>query len=75
MSPKIKVFVVYGVSFLVIYMVAYFIIRQFIEEGVWTTMIPIGASIVFAPKPHIESTQSGKNYGLKSIFSKKIIRF
>lgn len=75
MSPKIKVFLVYGVSFLVIYMVVYFIVRQFIAEGVWTTMIPIGASILLAPKPHIENTQSGKNYGLKSIFSKKIIRF
>ena len=75
MSSKVKVFVIYGVSFLAIFLVVRIITVQFIEEGIWTTMIPIAASMIFAPKPHAEKTQSGVNYGLKSIFSKKIMRF
>ena len=75
MSPKVRVFLIYGVSFLAIFLITRFIIAQFIEEGIWLTFFPIAASLIFAPKPHAEKTQSDVNYGLKSIFSKKIIRF
>lgn len=75
MSAKIKVFLIYGISFLGIFLITRFIIIQFMEISMWTTIIPIGASMVLAPKPYIENTQSGKSYGLKSIFSKKIFRF
>jgi hypothetical protein len=75
MNPKIKVFLIYGISFLLIFLLVRFIVLQFMEESIWTTMIPIGASMIFAPKPYIENTQSGKSYGLKSIFSKRIFRF
>lgn len=75
MSPKIKVFLIYGVSFLAIFLIVRFIVVQFMEESIWTTIIPIAASMIFSPKPHAEQTQSGTEYGLKSIFLKKIIRF
>ncbi|ARN78299.1 hypothetical protein BST97_10030 [Nonlabens spongiae] len=75
MSPKVRVFLIYGISFLAIFLIVRFITVQFVEESIWTTIIPIGASMIFSPKPHVEQSQSGKEYGLKSIFSKKIIRF
>jgi len=75
MSPKIKVFVIYGVSFLAIFLIARFIMAQFYEEQtIWLTFIPLAIGMILSPKPHIEETQSGRQYGLKSIFSKKIIR-
>jgi len=75
MSSRVKVFLIYGVSFLAIFLLTRFIVVQFMEISFWTTIIPIAASMIFAPKPHAEQTQSGTEYGLKSIFSKKIIKF
>lgn len=45
------------------------------EQTIWLTIIPLGVGMLLAPKPHIEETQSGRRYGLKSIFSKNIIYF
>jgi hypothetical protein len=75
MSPRIKVFLIYGVSFLGLFLLGRFIVVQFMEESMWTTILPIGVGMILAPKPYIENTQSGRSYGLKSIFSKKIFRF
>ncbi|BAO54775.1 hypothetical protein [Nonlabens marinus] len=73
MSPKIKVFVIYALSFFIVFAVTWLITDYFVaKESIWTTFIPIGAAMILAPKPHIEETQSGRQYGLKSIFSKKI---
>jgi hypothetical protein len=36
-----------------------------------STFIPLGIAMVVAPKPHIEETEQGREYGLKSIFLKK----
>lgn len=41
------------------------------EPGMLTTFIPLGIAMVVAPKPHIEETENGREYGLKSIFFKK----
>lgn len=74
MSPKIKVFLIYGASFFIVFLIAWFITDQLVEEKTFlTTFIPIAASLILAPKPHVEETQSGRQYGLKSIFSKKIV--
>ena len=75
MGNKIKAFLIYGVSFLAIFLILRFALLLFMAKGFWTTFIPIIASAVFAPKPHKEQTENGVNYGLKSVFSKKIIRF
>ena len=75
MSPKIKVFLIYGLSFMVVFLIARFIMVQFYPEpSIWLTFVPLAIGMVLAPKPHIEETRSGRQYGLKSIFSKRIIR-
>ncbi|KQC32306.1 hypothetical protein AAU57_02415 [Nonlabens sp. YIK11] len=74
MSPKIKVFLIYGISFMLVFLITRFILVQFYPEpSMWLTFIPLGVGMVLAPKPHIEETQSGRQYGLKSIFFKRII--
>ena len=76
MSPKIKVFLIYGLSFIAAFLITRFIMEQFYsEQTIWLTIIPLGVGMLLAPKPHIEETQSGRQYGLKSIFSKSIIYF
>ena len=75
MSPKIKVFLIYGLSFFVVFLIVRFLMVQyFTEPTFWTMFVPLGFAIALAPKPHIEETEEGRQYGLKSIFSKKIIR-
>ena len=74
MSPKIKVFLIYGVSFMILFLLARFIMVQlYQEQTIWLTVIPLGIGMILLPKPHIEETQEGRVYGLKSIFFKRII--
>jgi hypothetical protein len=75
MSPKIRVFLIYGVCFTALFLITRFILLQFIEQGVWTTFVPLGIAMVCSPKPHIEETENGREYGLKSIFLKKPFKF
>jgi hypothetical protein len=73
MSPKIKVFLIYGLSFLIVFSIARFIMVQFYPEPtLWLTFIPLAIGMIVAPKPHIEETKEGRVYGLKSLFFKKI---
>lgn len=73
MSPKIKVFLIYGLSFLILFSIARLIMVQFYtEQSLWLTFIPLAFGMILAPKPHIEETEEGRVYGLKSIFFKKI---
>lgn len=46
--------------------------RTFVEPTDWTRFIPIVVAFIFSLKPHIEDAQSGRRYGLKNLFSKKI---
>ena len=74
MIPKIKVFVIYGVSFLAIFLISRFIMVQFYEkQDIWLALVPIVLAAVFSPKPHKEETEDGHEYGLKSVFSKRVI--
>ena len=72
MSPKIKMYLYYSLSFLVIYLITLLIVRTFVEPTNWTRFIPIVVAFIFSLKPHIEDAQSGRRYGLKNLFSKKI---
>lgn len=73
MSPKIKMFLIYALCFLGLFMIVWFIAGVLFEEESWLRKLtPILVSIVAAPKPHVEQHQSGPRYGLKSIFSRKI---
>lgn len=56
-----------------LFMIVWFLAGMLFDEESWMRKLtPILVSIVAAPKPHVEQTQSGSRYGLKSIFSKKI---
>jgi hypothetical protein len=70
-SPKIKAFLIYGVCFTIVFLVSRFFVTQFVEQGFLSTFIPLGIAMIVAPKPHIEETEHGREYGLKSIFLKK----
>ncbi|WP_303687628.1 hypothetical protein [Nonlabens dokdonensis] len=37
-------------------------------------LIPIGFAWLIAPRPHVVQMQSGKEYGLKFLFSKKVYK-
>jgi hypothetical protein len=45
------------------------------EQGMMTMFIPIAIAMIVAPKPHMEETEYGRAYGLKSIFLKKPFKF
>jgi hypothetical protein len=45
------------------------------EQGMMTMFIPIAVAMIISPKPHIEETENGREYGLKSIFLKKPFKF
>jgi hypothetical protein len=75
MSPKIKSFLIYGVSFTALFLISRFIVSQFMEQGMMTMFIPIAVAMIISPKPHIEETENGREYGLKSIFLKKPFKF
>lgn len=75
MSPKAKTYLIYILCFLVVFLVVFFIMRHFTDDLIWTTVVPSVIATIIAPRQYQEKTQSGINYGLKSIFSKKIIRF
>lgn len=73
MSPKIKTYLVYSISFLVLFMGTFFITKAITNKtSVFTTMLPIIVAVVLAPKPHVAQYQSGKRYGLKWIFKKDV---
>lgn len=72
MSPKVKMYVYYSLSFLVLYAIGFFILTSFTTPTTWTRFIPIVLAYIFSFKPYIEETHAGRRYGLKSLFSKKI---
>jgi len=75
MDPKWKMFLIHILAFVAVFFIARFIITYFvIDLTYWTTIIPLGCAWLLAPKPHVEETQSGKQYGLRILFSKKIIK-
>ena len=76
MKAKYKVFLVYFLSLVIVFTILWLIIEAFdIEQTFWKTFVPICVAILVTPKIHIVRTQSGSQYGLKSIFSKKVIKF
>ncbi|MGJ8683910.1 MAG: hypothetical protein ACSHWW_04765 [Nonlabens sp.] len=76
MSAKFKMYIVYGLVFLALFLGLWVIAGYLFEEdSTFRKLTPIVLSIILSPKPHVEDTQSGRQYGLKSIFLKKIVRF
>ncbi len=76
MSAKIKMYLVYGTIFLGLFLGLWFIAGFIFEEDSTLRKLgPMVLSIILSPKPHVEETESGRQYGLKSFFLKKVIRF
>ena len=75
MSSKMKMYVIHIGIFVAVFFMTRFITTQFVvDPTIWTTMIPLGCAWLLAPKPYVEDTQSGKQYGLRVVFSNKIIK-
>lgn len=71
-----KMYLVYAVTFIGLYLLIWFLAGLVLDpDSTMRKLTPIILSIILSPKPHVEETQSGRQYGLKSIFFKKIIRF
>ncbi|GAK92327.1 hypothetical protein JCM19298_2815 [Nonlabens ulvanivorans] len=76
MSAKMKMYLVYGVVFLALFLGLWVLSGYIFEpDSTMRKLTPIVASIILSPKPHVVETQSGRQYGLKSLFSKKIYWF
>lgn len=76
MSAKIKMYVVYGLVFLALFLGLWILAGSIFEEdSTARKLTPIVLSIILSPKPHVEETTAGRQYGLKSIFVKKIVWF
>ncbi len=68
-------YLIHVVSFVAIFLIVRYITTQLVVDPTfWTTIIPIAAGWLLAPKPHVENTQSGPQYGLRIVFSNKIIK-
>lgn len=72
MTPKIKMYLYYSLSFLAFYLITYVIVYNFVAHNDWTNFIPLIVAFILSFKPYMEDTQSGRRYGLKSLFSRKI---
>ncbi|WP_194851539.1 hypothetical protein [Nonlabens antarcticus] len=76
MSLKLKMYLITSLSYLGMFLICWTITSALFtgEYSVWSTFIPVMVAYVLSPKPHVVEAQSGNQYGVKSIFSKKIIR-
>jgi hypothetical protein len=75
MHPRYKMLGIHVILFLAVFLLGRFIMSQFLEEtNLWVTLIPAALSWLIAPRPHVVQMQSGKEYGLKWYFSKKVIK-
>ena len=71
-----KMYVVYGMVFIGLFLILWMIAGYLFEpENFLRKLSPMVLSIILSLKPHVIETESGKQYGLKSLFSKKIIWF
>lgn len=58
---------------MILFIIARFVMVQFDPEpSIWLTFVPLAVGMILSPKPHIEETEQGRVYGLKSIFLEKI---
>jgi len=76
MSGKIKMYLTYAISFIGLFLIIWFLTGLFLgADNSIRKLAPIIISIIISPKPQVVETQSGKQYGLKSLFSKKVLWF
>ncbi|KQC32307.1 hypothetical protein AAU57_02420 [Nonlabens sp. YIK11] len=74
MNAKFKTFFIYfliAFSLLTLSLVA---LQYFNTSTYFRILFPVAVVMLLTPRPHIIKSQSGNQYGLKSIFFKKIIK-
>ncbi|MGB3590233.1 MAG: hypothetical protein WBA16_00975 [Nonlabens sp.] len=77
-SPKYKAFIVRFVVLIVLLFVLMLLFKHYIitdDDNLLQVIIPAFLALILAPRVHIANEQSGTRYGLKSVFTKKIIWF
>ena len=75
MHSRYKMLGIHTIIFLSVFLVIRIITIQFITEpNAMLILIPIGFAWLIAPRPHVVQMQSGKEYGLKFLFSKKVYK-
>ena len=68
-------YLIHGSIFLGLFLIGRMILLQFVvDPSFWTLLIPVFIASFLAPKPHVVKTQSGNQYGLRWMFTKKIMR-
>jgi hypothetical protein len=76
MSAKVKMYLAYAVSFIGLLLIIWFMAGIVLDpNSAVRKLTPILLSIIMSPKPYVVKQPSGNQYGLKSIFLKKIIWF
>lgn len=74
MSPRWKTYTVHIIVFISVFLLGRWITDQLMNDDTWEVLITIALCWIIAPRPHVEQTQSGNQYGLKWLFFKKIIK-
>lgn len=75
MSPRFKMLGIHVIIFLTSFLILRIIMMQFIEQpNAMTIILPLGLAWLIAPRPHVTQLQSGKEYGLKFLFGKKVMK-
>ncbi|MEN8816227.1 MAG: hypothetical protein ABF274_05065 [Nonlabens sp.] len=76
MHPRYKMLGVHTIIFLGVFLLIRYVMMQFMSEptNTWITIIPAVCAWILSPRPHVVQMQSGKQYGLKFLFAKKIYK-
>jgi hypothetical protein len=73
MSPKIKVFLIYGIAFIVtLLLIRFLMLWLFQLPDFYISIIPFLGAAIFLPRPYLEKINERNRYGLKCLFLKKV---
>lgn len=76
MHPRYKMLGIHVVIFLGVFSLTRYLMMQFMvtPSNTLLTLVPAVLAWVISPRPHVVQMQSGKEYGLKFLFSKKVYK-
>lgn len=75
MHPRYKMLGIHTIIFLGVFLLIRLILEQFMEApNAMLIILPLGLAWLIAPRPHVVQMQSGKQYGLKFLFAKKVYK-
>ena len=73
MTAKFKMYLIYFLISFFLLALALVAVQFFTGFTFFTILFPVAFAMLVTPKPHVAQSQSGNQYGLKSIFSSKIM--